>query len=554
LAAMAGASLLVVVSVVSQAYGSSAALASISCKDVCGLCHAIGCPKAFFDMVEASCPNNRVCCVAREVPTIDPLPDNVDSPKVSPSCKDVCGSCQANGCPHAYFDMVEASCPNNRACCVARVPPIIFQRTSPEGSSQVFPLCKDVGGSCHRNGCPKTFSDLVEASCPRKRACCVPRDPPTIEPPPQNAAPDPTIGCKTTETATRTCMRKEGRCQKFCFLGEDNVGACSDSCNCCARKCVSLFGCSRYGGECIHGRCNGRIIGGRWLCKGKSCVCCKEEYGNIPSSPEPANCSCGIANTASNGNIRIIGGLEVDPPRKYPWLVGVQVPRYYISCGGSIINNRYILTAAHCLYVYNKGNRCYYKPPNSLNIVIGDHRQGSLKDNDIHTKIVSVKRDIIHPRFNCRSGNFDVALLELSEAIVVNDIIKPVCLPNDDSKTYEYDLATVAGWGKTEDVDNSLTPFEVDLLILNTRCGGYERITSQMLCAGFPKTGGKDSCSGDSGGPLVVKENGNMYVQVGVVSHGYGCALKRHPGVYARVSKVLPWIRYKSAAGQFCVN
>ena len=71
---------------------------------------------------------------------------------------------------------------------------------------------------------------------------------------------------------------------------------------------------------------------------------------------------------------------------------------------------------------------------------------------------------------------------------------------------------------------------------------GNDIITRNMICAGYPGIGGKDACKGDSGGPLVCYQGGAAVV-VGVVSWGAGCALPDFPGVYARTSPVLNWIR-----------
>ena len=70
-----------------------------------------------------------------------------------------------------------------------------------------------------------------------------------------------------------------------------------------------------------------------------------------------------------------------------------------------------------------------------------------------------------------------------------------------------------------------------------------ETITASMLCAaGNSEKGITDTCQGDSGGPLVCEESGH-YIVRGVTSWGDGCALEGYPGVYARVSSALGWIR-----------
>ena len=80
--------------------------------------------------------------------------------------------------------------------------------------------------------------------------------------------------------------------------------------------------------------------------------------------------------------------------------------------------------------------------------------------------------------------------------------------------------------------------------ISNTACnsdyGGS--ITDAMICAGYPGVGGKDACQGDSGGPFICNDGGKA-VLAGVVSWGYGCADAAYPGVYARTTHVLDWIK-----------
>ena len=91
--------------------------------------------------------------------------------------------------------------------------------------------------------------------------------------------------------------------------------------------------------------------------------------------------------------------------------------------------------------------------------------------------------------------------------------------------------------------------------ISNTACnsdyGGS--ITDAMICAGYPGVGGKDACQGDSGGPFICNDGGKA-VLAGVVSWGYGCADAAYPGVYARTTYVLDWIKSQMVGSDYKYN
>lgn len=119
--------------------------------------------------------------------------------------------------------------------------------------------------------------------------------------------------------------------------------------------------------------------------------------------------------------------------------------------------------------------------------------------------------------------------------------------------------AIATGWGTLkEDGKPSCILQEVEVpVISNDRCvteTNYtnKMITDNMLCAGYPGVGERDSCQGDSGGPLVYERPDKRLVLIGVVSWGNGCARKDFPGVYTRVTRFMNWIKANSYDGCYC--
>jgi secreted trypsin-like serine protease len=156
----------------------------------------------------------------------------------------------------------------------------------------------------------------------------------------------------------------------------------------------------------------------------------------------------------------------------------------------------------------------------------------------------------MHPQYNqgIRYSN-DAALLELTTPAEFNQHVSAVCLPKVDVTGGER--ATITGWGNVQGTccNNWLKQAEVPILSqAKCREPGIlgSQISDSMVCAS-PLSGGTDTCQGDSGGPLVHKTkfaNGTSFWQVnGLTSWGYGCAMANRPGVYARVSSFLGWIK-----------
>jgi len=253
-----------------------------------------------------------------------------------------------------------------------------------------------------------------------------------------------------------------------------------------------------------------------------------DPYGG--GAREPA-----LAVPAVDPDGRIVGGWEVSPEGKYPFMVGL-VQRKNDNyngqfCGASIIGPKWVLTAAHCVEGAS---------PSQFDVLVGAH---DLKTDGTRVRVAS---STMHPNYNADTTNNDIALIELQEAVS----FEAIGLPASDLATAGNDL-NVIGWGSTQVIaaDHTravpLWPWELREVIFeistHSVCGsvygsGYRPLT--MFCGGGS---GIDSCQGDSGGPVFDMVSGE-WTQVGIVSFGFGCGAPGVPGVYTRLSALTDWV------------
>merc|ERR1712025_823476 len=241
-----------------------------------------------------------------------------------------------------------------------------------------------------------------------------------------------------------------------------------------------------------------------------------------------SNCGCGLTPAIP----RIVGGW-ISRMHSRPYQVYLQTQwndGRWISCGGTLLNRQYALTAAHCV-AEAKNLRVY--------VSLGEHDvQADVESQKAKLVMASA---IIHPNYKSHSLEEDIALLKFDEPVSFNDNVVPACLPTDKTKSYAGKSAIVSGWGATAwEGAGSPKLKETYLRILHNtdaECRVYG-IADWKLCAYKKRT---SSCQGDSGGPLVVYEGGRMTV-VGAVSYAYQCAATGFSTVYARVTHYLDWI------------
>ncbi|GIY16980.1 plasma kallikrein [Caerostris darwini] len=255
---------------------------------------------------------------------------------------------------------------------------------------------------------------------------------------------------------------------------------------------------------------------------------------------------CGIPRTKPQS--RIIGGNDA-MYGEFPWQAHIKLNKQ--QCGGVLLNNRYVLTAAHCIYQVRLSD---------ISIQLGVYDIQDASRQSVAPQTFSVVEKKVHPDFQYQAAHpdrYDVALLKLDKAVRYHDTVSPVCLPRKDWDFQGW-KGVITGWGKTDaGLSNRFGTRllqKVDVpIISNDECEEWHMekgiditISKEMMCAGYEE-GKKDACVGDSGGPLIVLVHGR-WVVAGLVSAGFGCAQPKQPGIYHRVPSTVDWVRESIAS------
>ncbi|KAH8355385.1 hypothetical protein KR084_000720, partial [Drosophila pseudotakahashii] len=232
--------------------------------------------------------------------------------------------------------------------------------------------------------------------------------------------------------------------------------------------------------------------------------------------------------------VSVVGGMPTRP-REFPFMAALGWrsnfdQRIYYRCGGALIANNFVLTAAHCADLGGE-------PPSQVRL--GGDNLTLAEGEDL-----LIRRVIVHPEYNANTAYNDIALLELETA--AKPELKPTCIWAE--KEVANSLVTAIGYGQTSFAGlSSAQLLKVPLKsVSNEECQVHyqvdqlaEGLKGTQMCAG-DISGERDTCQGDSGGPLLMQDGPLGYV-VGITSLGQGCA-SGPPSVYTRVSSFVDWI------------
>ncbi|KAF7252531.1 Coagulation factor VII [Varanus komodoensis] len=299
--------------------------------------------------------------------------------------------------------------------------------------------------------------------------------------------------CETGPETTLKCDYENGNCEQYCV--DTSI----------ARRCFCAEG-YRLGDNNV------------------SCIP-KVDYpcGKIPI----------LAKKASALEGRIVGGYAC-PPGECPWQA-IIIDGEQEKCGGVLLAESWVVTAAHCLDENRKG---------ALRIKLGVHRVNRVEGREQESR---VDKMIIHENYSAKKVDNDIALLHLVTPMNFTDYVVPICLPEQEFAKHVLNYvkySTVSGWGRLiEGGATSATLMRVRVPKIHSKeCVQHTNFTisGNMFCAGY-LNGSKDSCEGDSGGPHAT-EYKNTWFLTGIVSWGRGCAAVGTYGVYTRVYKYIDWL------------
>ncbi|GIY81526.1 serine proteinase stubble [Caerostris extrusa] len=277
-------------------------------------------------------------------------------------------------------------------------------------------------------------------------------------------------------------------------------------------------------------------------------VCCRDPDS---STVRPYEHRCGNRNpTGINARIASTQGTGEAQFGEWPWqaaLLKKDADDYVFKCGGTLIDDRHIITIAHCVdkFIDNKAN---------LIIRLGEW-DTQVTNEFLPHEDYSAEDIMIHPDYKINNLHNDIAVVRLNRTVAFKPHIDTACLPQEDDD-FTGKTCVVTGWGTdvyrqgdfSEIMKEVTVPVisneQCQTMLRKTRLGPRFKLYNGFMCAGGK--GDEDACKGDGGGPLVCYRDDNSYTVAGLVSWGIECGEANVPGVYVNVKKYINWIATKT--------
>ncbi|KAJ1522541.1 hypothetical protein ONE63_001727 [Megalurothrips usitatus] len=286
------------------------------------------------------------------------------------------------------------------------------------------------------------------------------------------------------------CSNDQRRgCERKTVCGPEPVGPAGPAepgaprtCTCApgfrGKSCNTLCSARKYGPDCKYscGHCAGD--GSCDPFSGQCVAGC-----SLGFQPPLCHRACGVANTARNGSV-------------FPWQAGLyrrsdaDNAHYEFQCGGSLIAEALVLTAAHCVEDSAAGS---VQPAARYMVALGKTQSAWEAEEDATATKRQVSRIHVEPYYRGGADSFrgDIAVLVLERSVPVGGAIMPVCLnwtPDNEARR----RTQVAGWGETENGKASETSYSVvvpvlrrDACIAHVEINLQAYVTSDKICAGF---------------------------------------------------------------------
>ncbi|XP_066499747.1 chymotrypsin-like elastase family member 2A [Hoplias malabaricus] len=233
---------------------------------------------------------------------------------------------------------------------------------------------------------------------------------------------------------------------------------------------------------------------------------------------------------------RVVGGEDVRP-HSWPWQISLQYTRngnWYHTCGGTLISEQWVLTAAHCI-----------SNSNTYRVELGKHNLKEVEDSSV---AIAASTIVVHEKWSAFFIRNDIALVKLVNPVTFTDTIMPACLPEEGYILPHNAPCYVTGWGRMKTggpiadvLQQALLPV-VDHATCTKPDWWGTQVKETMVCAGGD--GIVSGCNGDSGGPLNCQNADGAWEVHGIVSFGSGlsCNLAKKPTVFTRVTSYISWI------------